>query len=180
MKLEIRNIRTECGTNIDRRERARLLHEAGEALARNMLAAECGIAPEEIAIKKEALGKPYAESLPIHFNISHSGSYAICVTHSAPVGVDIQAVGKVRALALRRTFSPKEQEYVLSIPDAQARRFTRLWCMKEAWTKRLGGSIFNSNGFVCRFENGEPVTDYGEFSFAFPPAPDGYVIAVCL
>ena len=52
--------------------------------------------------------------------------------------------------------------------------------MKEAWTKRLGGSILSREGFICRFENGEPITYYGDFSFTFPPAPDGYVIAVCL
>ena len=180
MKLEICDICTKFGADIDSRERARLLHEAGETLARNMLAAECGAAPEEIVIKKEVLGKPYAENLPIHFNISHSGSYAVCVTHASPVGVDIQAVGKVRSLVLRRSFSAEEREYVLASPDAQAERFTRLWCMKEAWTKRLGGSIFSRDGFVCRFKNGEPITDYSDFSFAFPSAPDGYVIAVCL
>lgn len=180
MKLEIRDIRAEFGTDIDRREHARLLHEAGEALARNMLAKECGIVPEEIVIKKEVLGKPYVENLPIHFNISHSGSYAVCVTHASPVGVDIQSLGKVRSLVLRRSFSAEERKYVLASPDAQAERFTRLWCMKEAWTKRLGGSVLSRSGFVCSFENGEPVTDYGDFSFAFPSAPDGYVIAVCL
>ena len=114
MKFEIRDISTEFGTDIDRRERARLLHEAGEALVRKMISAECSIPPEDIVIKKEALGKPYAESLPIHFNISHSGTFAVCVTHSSPIGVDIQSVGKVRPLALRRTFSTEEQEYVLA------------------------------------------------------------------
>lgn len=180
MKLEICDIRDKCGTDIDRRERARLLHEAGEALARRMLAEECGIAPEEIVIKKEALGKPYAESLPIHFNISHNGFYAVCVTHASPVGVDLQAVGYARHLVLQRSFSHDERAYVLAVPDAQSKRFTRLWCMKEAWTKRLGGSILSREGFVCEFENGEPVMEYEGFSFAFPPAPDGYIIAVCL
>ena len=177
MKLEFTDIGRKAKTAA---ERARLLHEAGEALARKMISAECSVPPEDIVIKKEALGKPYAESLPIHFNISHSGTFAVCVTHSSPVGVDIQSIRKVRPLALRRTFSPKEQEYVLASPETQDERFNRLWCMKEAWTKRLGGSIFSRDGFICRFENGEPVTDYGDFSFAFPPAPDGYVIAVCL
>ena len=177
MKLEFTDIGSKAESAA---RRARLLHEAGEALARKMISAECSVPPEDIVIKKEALGKPYAESLPIHFNISHSGTFAVCVTHSSPVGVDIQSVGKVRPLVLRRTFSPEEQEYILVSPEAQAQRFTCLWCMKEAWTKRHGGSILSREGFTCSFENGNPITDYDDFSFAFPPAPDGYVIAVCL
>ncbi len=179
MKLEIVNIGK--GTaDIDRRERARLLHEAGEALARKMLSAECSLAPGDIVINKEALGKPYTESLNMHFNISHSEPYAVCVTHTSPVGVDIQRIDGAREPVLHRICSPEERQYVLSSPEGQAERFTRLWCMKEAWVKRIGGSILHREGFFCRFENGEPVTEYENFSFIFPSAPDGYIIAVCL
>ena len=144
-----------------------------------MLALESGLTPEEIVIKKEALGKPYAESLDIHFSISHNNPYAICATHDAPIGIDIQRADGVRELVLRRVCSPEEQQYVLSLPTGQGERFTRLWCMKEAYVKRLGSSIFIRDGFFCEFENGEPVTEYEGFSFTFPPAPEGYVIAVC-
>lgn len=155
------------------------LRVAGETLARKMLAEESGLTPEEIVIKREALGKPYAESLDIHFNISHNNPYAVCVTHTAPIGIDIQRVDGVRERVLRRVCSTEEQQYVLSSPTGQGERFTRLWCMKESYVKRLGSSIFIRDGFFCRFENGEPVTEYDGFSFTFPPAPDGYVIAVC-
>ncbi len=155
------------------------LRVAGETLARKMLAEDSGLAPEDIVIKREALGKPYAESLDIHFSISHNNPYAICATHSSPIGIDIQRADGVRELVMRRVCSPEEQQYVLSSPTGQGKRFTRLWCMKEAYVKRLGSSIFIRNGFFCEFENGEPITEYEGFSFTFPPAPDGYVIAVC-
>lgn len=155
------------------------LRVAGETLARKMLSEESGLTPEEIVIKREALGKPYAESLDIHFSISHNNPYAICATHTAPIGIDIQRADGVRELVMRRVCSPEEQQYVLSAPTGQGERFTRLWCMKEAYVKRLGSSIFIRDGFFCEFENGEPVTEYAGFSFRFPPAPDGYVIAVC-
>lgn len=168
--------------NSTARQNAPQLRVAGETLARKMLAAESGLAPEEIVIKKEALGKPYTESLDIHFSISHNGSYAICVTHSSPIGVDIQRADGVRELVLRRVCSPEEQRYVLAADTAngQAERFTRLWCMKEAYVKLRGESILKRGGFACHFIDGEPVTEYEGFSFLFPPAPDGYVIAVCL
>ena len=166
--------------NSTARQNAPQLRVAGETLARKMLAAESGLTPEARVIKKEALGKPYTESLDIHFSISHSGSFAVCATHNAPVGVDIQRCDGVRELVLRRICSADEQSYVLSSPEGQAERFIRLWCMKEAWVKRRGGSIFERDGFTCLFEDGLPVSEYEGFSFLFPPAPDGYVIAVCL
>jgi len=161
------------------RQNSPQLRVAGETLARKMLSEESGIAPGEIVIKKEALGKPYAESLNIHFSISHNNPYAICATHDAPIGIDIQRADGVRELVLRRVCSPEEQQYVFSAPTGQGERFTRLWCMKEAYVKRLGSSIFIRDGFFCEFENGEPITEYEGFSFTFPPAPDGYIIAVC-
>lgn len=162
------------------RHNAPQLRVAGETLARKMLSSACGLAPEDIIIKKEALGKPYTESLDIHFSISHNGTFAVCVTHDSPIGVDIQIADGVRELVMRRVCSSEEQSYVLSSPTGQAERFTRLWCMKEAYAKRKGASILHRVGFACLFENGEPITEYEGFSFIFPPAPEGYVIAVCL
>lgn len=167
--------------NSTARQNAPQLRVAGETLARKMLAAEAGMAPEDIIIKKEALGKPYTESLDIHFSISHNGTYAICATHDKPIGIDIQRADGVRELVFRRVCSPDEQRYVISAPTAaaQAERFTMLWCMKESYVKLYGESILGRGGFACLFEDGEPVTEYEGFSFTFPPAPDGYVIAVC-
>lgn len=165
--------------NSTARQNAPQLRVAGETLARKMLSEESGLAPEDISIKKEARGKPYAENLDIHFSISHNGSFAVCATHSSPIGVDIQRADGVRELVMRRVCSADEQRYVLSAPAGQAERFTRLWCMKEAYVKLRGSSILDRGGFACHFENGEPVTEYEGFSFLFPPAPKGYVIAVC-
>ncbi len=165
--------------NSTARQNAPHLRVAGETLARKMLAEASGLAPEDIIIKKEALGKPYTESLDIHFSISHNVSYAVCVTHDSPIGVDIQQADGVRELVLRRVYSPDEQRYVLSSPEGQSERFTRLWCMKEAYVKMRGGSVVSGKRFACLFEDGEPVTEYEGFSFIFPPAPDGYIIAVC-
>lgn len=45
--------------------------------------------PLEIAIAQG--GKPYLAKEPdIHFNLSHSGEWAVCAISSSPVGVDIQ------------------------------------------------------------------------------------------
>lgn len=162
------------------RQKPPLLRVAGELLARRMLAEATGAVPESIIIKREALGKPYAENLDIHFSISHHRHYAVCAVHSSPIGIDIQRIDGVRELVLKRVYSEDEQHYVLSSPELQAERFTRLWCMKEAYTKLRGESIMKRGGFFCKFEEGEPISEYVNFSFVFPFAPPGYIISACL
>jgi 4'-phosphopantetheinyl transferase len=156
-----------------------LLSLAGETLARRMIAKEAGVPASSIVINAEPSGKPYAKGLDVFFNISHSGEIAICATDSRPVGADIQRIVGVRDKLLFRVYSAAERKYVYDDPDKSAERFARLWSMKEAYAKREGNGIFGGKIFECRFENGEPAADYGDFSFVFPEAPEGYVIAVC-
>lgn len=153
---------------------------AGEMLARQMLSKRLSMPQESFIIKKTPLGKPYAEGVSVYFNISHSGNFAVCVIDTKPVGVDIQSIAPPMVGVMRRSFSEAEREYILAEPEYGAERFTRLWCMKEAFAKRLGGSVFSRDVFLCRFEHGKPVLDYGGFSFLFPSAPSGFVISVCL
>ena len=48
-------------------------------------------------------GKPFFPSQPqLHFNLSHSGSYALCALDTSPVGVDIQVVKPWRESLLRQ------------------------------------------------------------------------------
>ena len=40
-----------------------------------------------------AYGKPFLiNAVEIHYNISHSGSYAACVVADLPVGIDIEQI----------------------------------------------------------------------------------------
>lgn len=153
---------------------------AGEMLARELLAEACGEAPERIRIARHPSGQPYAPELPFHVSISHSGYLAACAIHSAPIGLDLQKLGPVRPPVLRRVYSPEEQRYVLADPAVQEERFARLWCMKEAWGKRLGIGIFTDSRFCCRFYRGEPLPEGDDCRFLFPTPPEGYALAVCL
>jgi hypothetical protein len=44
----------------------------------------------ETVISKGEKGKPYIAGLPVHFNVSHTGSMWMCMAGPEPCGVDIQ------------------------------------------------------------------------------------------
>ena len=91
-------------------------------------------------------GKPFFPSLPhIHFNLSHSGSYALCALSACPVGIDIEVIRPRRdslpAYALTR------REYALySALGGDWPAFYALWTRREAWCKYTGAGIAVSRG----------------------------------
>ncbi len=121
---------------------------AGEMLAREMIASHCGIPPEEIVMRTEDTGKPYAEGLPIHFSISHAGDYVACVLDSSPIGIDIEKIRPVdhaviewarTALALDCAGHPPVTENGSVSAPAVLRPFFNAWTHKEAAYK-CGGN----------------------------------------
>lgn len=121
-------------------------------------------------------GKPF---LPgggdFHFNLSHSGYWAVCAVSDAPVGVDIQEVRSVRP-DLSRKFTPAEQQELLSLPDhKRADRFFQLWVLKEAYAKCTG------QGLLCPFRSFEAVAPGPGYSSALVDFPTGnHYLAVCV
>ena len=64
-------------------------------------------------------GKPWFPSCPQnHFNLSHSGSFALCALSDQPVGVDIQEMRAAwRPSLVERTCSPEERAWLASLGD---------------------------------------------------------------
>lgn len=76
----------------------------------------------------------------IHFNLSHSGCYAVCAVASVPVGVDVEVVCDHGRAVARRCFRPHELAWL----DGQSDRsvaFTRLWVRKESYIKLTGTGL---------------------------------------
>jgi len=91
------------------------------------------------------VGKPYFKdhSKP-HFNLSHSGRWVVIAWGDSPLGIDVEQIqmdaGK-EAVA-RRFYRSDEQAYVFSAEgENRARRFYRVWTMKESYLKYLGTGI---------------------------------------
>ena len=87
-------------------------------------------------------GKPFFPNFPDHhFNLSHSGSFALCALSNSPVGVDIQIVKDSWRDALpRRVCSPHELEW-LEGQSVYWDAFALLWALKEARGKYDGRGL---------------------------------------
>lgn len=103
-------------------------------------------------------GKPFFPQAPqLHFNLSHSGGYALCAVGESPVGVDIQVVKPWRARLLDRVCTPEEREWLARRGDRDG-DFALLWARKESLCKQRGtGLTFPLNSLR---PEGEFFTDY--------------------
>lgn len=91
---------------------------------------------------RTADGKPFFPGFPEHhFNLSHSGSFALCALDDAPIGVDIQIIkDNWREGLPKRVCSPEELEWL----DAQSDRwsaFALIWTLKESRVKYEGTGL---------------------------------------
>lgn len=114
-------------------------HMTGEKLLEEALFREYG---RKLAFEPRAKGehgKPFFTLQPkIHYNISHSGKYVVCVLAGQEVGIDIQEHRPVNYEKLLARMVPKElQEKILGTEDP-AKEFYRQWVLREAYIKWTG------------------------------------------
>ena len=89
-------------------------------------------------IERTATGKPFFPDHPqLQFNLSHSGTFALCALDDSPVGVDIEVIRPHHPRLAQRICSPAELEWVNTQPDPQ-RALLSLWTKKEARVKQNG------------------------------------------
>ena len=97
------------------------------------------------SLEKGLYGKPYLAEYPeIHFNISHSGEWAVCALASMPCGVDIQERRSIRSRRMvERTMNAREQRQIQEAEDGTG-EFIKLWTYKESCIK-LSGEGFHQD-----------------------------------
>jgi 4'-phosphopantetheinyl transferase len=80
---------------------------------------------------------------PFHFNLSHSGDYAMCVIGDNPAGCDVERVRKIDLKIADRFFAPSEIELIKTQPTSEAKinTFFRLWTLKESYIKAEGQGL---------------------------------------
>ncbi len=78
-----------------------------------------------------------------NFNISHSGSYVVCVTDSRPIGVDIQKMDAKRGRKIAERFFAKAEREILNQASEEEfeKLFCRIWAAKESYLKFLGTGL---------------------------------------
>lgn len=116
-------------------------------------------------------GKPFLRHHPqLHFNLSHSGSLAVCAVGDVPVGVDVECVAPADRRVWQRCMSADEQAYLLASEDPE-RAFCRLWTRKESCLKLQGSGLDRPLSRLC-------VLPGCPWNFTQLELP-GAVIAVC-
>lgn len=88
-----------------------------------------------------ASGKPFLRHDPqLHFNLSHSGTLAVCALGDVPVGVDVEGIAPVDAGVAAFCLNPDEQLYLRAAVNPE-RCFCNLWTRKESCLKMLGKGL---------------------------------------
>lgn len=95
------------------------------------------------------------------FNLSHSGSYAMCAAEvggtRARVGCDVEQIGALRLNIARRYFCTEEYQTILEEHSEEKRTelFYRYWVLKESFMKATGkGMALPADQFCIQI--GEP------------------------
>ena len=99
------------------------------------------LAPDALAFSIGEQGKPRLAALPeIHFNLSHSGTFALCAVSDSEIGCDVEEIRPAQMTLAQRFFARSEYEDILAQPEGAARdiRFMRYWTLKESFIKALG------------------------------------------
>lgn len=158
----------------------------GEMLARYLLSGRLKRNSNKIIFTVGPNGKPaFPEEIDLHFNISHSGQWAVCALASIPVGVDVERMRRVNPGLAERFFSADEVATLRALPpEMQTAQFIQLWTLKESFLKAIGrGLTRNLNSFsiiqqgnMFEISGDDSVTDYRLKLYDL--APD-YMLAVC-
>ncbi len=127
-------------------DRDRVRYTVAHAVLRHLLSRCCGLAPESLRFDTTAAGKPSlqidpGQSLPLHFNLSHSDNRALLGVSPVELGVDLERVrSDVETLAIsRHYFFGSERDSIEAAPSQERdNAFFRYWVAKEAVLKAQG------------------------------------------
>ena len=103
----------------------------------------------DLSLRRLPNGKPVpADDPAIHFNLSHSGSLAVCALSGHPVGVDVEPIQNVVPEVAAMCFQPAELEW-MKASDNPDYSFTRLWTRKESYLKLTGEGLSRPLDTFC-------------------------------
>lgn len=130
----------------------------------------------------DVYGKPRLTASPLHFNLSHSGTYAVCAISDMPVGVDVEQEAKVDLNIARKFFHPDEYDRILACQNP-TNCFFKYWVLKESYLKAVGQGLRRAlDSFRIDSDGGSVrVTENGlTLPFVFTSLQMGdYHLAVC-
>ena len=144
-----------------------------------------GLSEKEVCMAYNPFEKPYLPGRTgLHFNLSHSGTKAICSFSDCEVGADIEEISG-RHTALTKSICTEEEAGYLSLLEKEeyTAAFFRIWTAKEAFLKCIGKGLSVSLRELNTTPFGTPLKILqnccpGDFFFRNYDCP-GYQITVC-
>lgn len=117
-------------------------HMIGEKLLEIGLEKEFG---RKLAFEPRAKGehgKPFFTLLPrIHYNITHSGKYVMCLFAGEEVGIDVQIHKKVNYERILERMVPADMVREILDTDDMEKAFFTQWVLREAYIKWTGEGL---------------------------------------
>ena len=96
----------------------------------------------EIGLEREYGRKLAFEPRPkIHYNISHSGKYVMCLFAGEEVGIDIQIHKKVNYERILERLVPADMVREILEADDMEKAFFAQWVLREAYIKWTGEGL---------------------------------------
>lgn len=117
---------------------------ATRALLRKALAHYTEVNPQELEFSRTQHGKPFLANNSVFFNLSHCNQFAVlAVSTQAEIGVDIETLREHNFLKIAQRYFHSDELQALNTCEESNRRilFYKLWTLKEAFFKALGGGI---------------------------------------
>lgn len=125
-------------------------HMYGEKLLEEALKREYGLNLKYEPRAQSEHGKPFLSLQPgIHYNISHSGKYVVCVLAPQEVGIDIQfhKPNVKFESVLRKIVPAKDVEKIIGQED-YVKAFYTQWVLREAYIKWTGEGFSKDLRFI--------------------------------
>lgn len=119
----------------------------------------------------------------LYFNLSHSGTMAVCAVSDRPVGVDIEKRQHFEESFIRHVYLPEEADYITSNFNDPDKVFSELWTIKESIMKFFGTGLSLEPDKIT-VDLTRPISavcqgfDASELKFTQYPA-EGYALTVC-
>ena len=158
----------------------------GDILVRKGIETEFGIESKDITFDKNTYGKPFVVGIPdVHYNISHSGDWVVCIISRQECGIDVEKIDKAHMDIAKRYFTNAEYKTLeTKVGEAQREYFYDLWTLKESYIKYKGKGLqipLNSFGFEQRGgsfyldSNNEEQLSFQQFTI-----DQGYKLSACV
>ena len=126
-------------------------------------------------------GKPMLCGESFHFNLSHSGEYAVCAYSNLPIGVDLQVIRERIPRYTKKILSVEEMHYLEQCSQPN-REFFRLWTRKEAAAKWDGRGLqlpLETLSFVAAGRVQDSLFFDGKMLYFQEIQLEGYCLCIC-